>query len=342
MRIGANQNVGIGTNNPSARLDVRTTSSTQATFTRTGQSAVCTLFQSTADTYLSATNSGANLILATQDTERMRVDSSGNIGIGAASGGAALNIERAQDSLLDLNSTSTFNPLVQFKKAGTRFAYIQPTVNALNIAAESGTGNRLAFITGTTERMRVTDFGLTIGETTSTYKLNVVGGAASAGLRIRSGGNGGIPIIDAADTNGNGSFSIDAAGNMYLSSSYAQKASGTTWANPSDIRIKDNIVDYTKGLNELTQVNVKTWEYNGKANTTAGTKGLGVVADEIMQVLPETVDTYKTKLNVGDEIETDIKRFDATEITWLLVKAIQEQQEIITDLKSRIEILEAN
>jgi hypothetical protein len=69
--------VGIGTSSPGARLDVRTTSSTQATFTRTGQTAVCTLFQSSADTYLSATNSGANLILATQDTERARFNSTG-------------------------------------------------------------------------------------------------------------------------------------------------------------------------------------------------------------------------------------------------------------------------
>ena len=79
VTIDASQNVGIGTSSPGARLDVRTTSSTQATFTRTGQTAVCTLYQSTADTYLSATNSGANLILATQDTERMRLDSSGNL-----------------------------------------------------------------------------------------------------------------------------------------------------------------------------------------------------------------------------------------------------------------------
>ena len=79
MRIDSSGNVGIGTSSPGARLDVRTTSSTQATFTRTGQTAVCTLYQSTADTYLSATNSGANLILATQDTERMRLDSSGNL-----------------------------------------------------------------------------------------------------------------------------------------------------------------------------------------------------------------------------------------------------------------------
>jgi hypothetical protein len=78
MRIDSSGNVGIGTSSPAARLDVRTTSSTQATFTRTGQTAVCTLFQSASDSYLSATNSGASLILATQDTERGRFDSSGN------------------------------------------------------------------------------------------------------------------------------------------------------------------------------------------------------------------------------------------------------------------------
>ena len=37
---------------------------------------------------------------------------------------------------------------------------------------------------------------------------------------------------------------------------------------------------------------------------------------------------------------TEIKKFDATEITWLLVKTVQEQQTIINDLKARIETLE--
>ena len=89
MRIDSSGNVGIGTSSPGARLDVRTTLSTQATFTRTGQTAVCTLFQSTADTYLSATNSGANLILATQDTERMRISSTGIVTMNAYGAGAA-------------------------------------------------------------------------------------------------------------------------------------------------------------------------------------------------------------------------------------------------------------
>jgi hypothetical protein len=134
---------------------------------------------------------------------------------------------------------------------------------------------------------------------------------------------------------------LNAVGDLSILGANATKASGTTWANPSDVRLKDNIQPFTKGLNELLKVDVKTWEYNGKGGTVAGTKGLGVIADEVMQVLPDTVDTYSAKLNPDDEEEIDIKRFDATEITWLLVNSIKEQQALITDLQTRLAALEA-
>ena len=135
---------------------------------------------------------------------------------------------------------------------------------------------------------------------------------------------------------------LDSSGGLILAGSTAQKATGTTWSNPSDQRIKDNIRDYGKGITELMQIRVKEWEYNGKGGTVQGTKGLGVVADEIMMVLPDTVSTYDAKLNIEDEEVTAIKKFDATEITWLLVKTIQEQQAIITTLTDRITTLESN
>lgn len=128
---------------------------------------------------------------------------------------------------------------------------------------------------------------------------------------------------------------LDASGNLTINGATATKASGTTWANPSDILLKNNVQDFTKGIDELLQVNVKTWEYNGKGGTTLGTKGIGVIANEVENILPETVDTYRAKLNVDDEEEIDIKRFDATEITWLLVNAVKQ-------LKAEIEQLKGN
>jgi hypothetical protein len=124
---------------------------------------------------------------------------------------------------------------------------------------------------------------------------------------------------------------------LILVGSTAQKATGLTWSNPSDQRLKNNIRDYTKGIAELMQVRVCEWEFNGKGGTVAGTKGLGVIADEVMVVLPDTVGTYEAKLNADDEKVTDIKKFDATEITWLLVKTVQEQQALIESLKARLD-----
>jgi hypothetical protein len=147
---------------------------------------------------------------------------------------------------------------------------------------------------------------------------------------VRMGGSG-----------NNDGFVLDNGGNLQIFGGSATKSSGTTWANPSDQRIKDNIRDYNKGTAELMQVRVREWEYNGKGGTVEGTKGLGVVADEVMLVLPNTVDTYEAKLESDDEENTNIKRFDATEITWLLVKTVQQQQAVIENQQAMIEQLTA-
>ena len=142
-------------------------------------------------------------------------------------------------------------------------------------------------------------------------------------------------------TNSTVNMTLDTSGNLSISGSTATKASGTTWSNPSDQRLKDNIRDYEKGLVELMQVRVREWEYNGKGGTTEGLKGLGVVADEIETILPNTVETYEAKLEESDEEVTTIKKFDATEITWLLVNAVKELSAQNKELTQRIEALEA-
>ena len=142
-------------------------------------------------------------------------------------------------------------------------------------------------------------------------------------------------------TNNTQRMTIDSAGALILAGSTAQKASGTTWSNPSDVRIKKNIRDYEKGLNALMQVRVREWEYNGKAGTVNDSKNIGVIADEVEDVLPETVSTYTAKLNEDDENDSQIKKFDASEVTWLLVKSLQELKLENDSLKARIAALEA-
>jgi hypothetical protein len=133
---------------------------------------------------------------------------------------------------------------------------------------------------------------------------------------------------------------IDSSGGLILVGSTAQKATGTTWSNPSDQRLKTDIRDYTKGSAELMQVRVREWLYNGKGGTVDGMAGLGVIADEVMTVLPDTVETYEAFLEETDELPTAIKKFDATEITWLLVTSLQEALQKIETLEARVAALE--
>jgi hypothetical protein len=338
MRIGSTGNVGIGTTSSNRKLTVANASATSTTLlsnilTRlesNGSGADCSLqFSDTVTNSAGISMNQGNIVTTIAGGEVMRMTTAGNLGIG-----------RTPDQRLQIAAPTAveFDMFVGSTRTLTLYADATQTIVAAPTAVP------MTFRTSDTERMRITSAGeVTIGNTSSSdFQFNVAGGASKRGLRVRSGGNGGITILDVADTNGNSGMQLQANGNFILAASYAEKASGTTWANPSDSRIKKNVVEYTKGLAELSQVNVKSWEYNGKANTTDGLKGLGVIADEIMQVLPDTVTTYEAKLNAEDETTTDIKRFDATEITWLLVNAVKELKTELDIVKAELQTLKGN
>jgi trimeric autotransporter adhesin len=228
------------------------------------------------------------------------------------------------------------------------------TTTGLVTNADNSGSLQLATNNGTTAVTIDTSQNVGIGTTTPTKKVDIFNsGTTSTDLIIRNGTVGLLSFVDSGagytgtstnhpllfTTNSAERMRIDSAGALILTGSTAQKATGTTWSNPSDIRLKNNIQEYTKGLPELMQVNVKTWEYNGKGGTVKGTKGLGVVADEIKEVLPDTVDNYKAKLNADDAEDTDIKKFDATEITWLMLKSIQELKAELDATKAEVQAL---
>jgi hypothetical protein len=266
-----------------------------------------------------------------------------------------------------VNSLGITNP-VAFS-AGTVSLPSITTSGDTNTGAFFPAADTIAFAEGGAEAMRITSAGkILVGTTSDTgaagtgmsITSGVVGDLGQATLNLAGSGgdfrairfaSSGIHLLDITSSNPdaltirNSSdgeiFNINTSGNLIILGSTAQKASGTTWSNPSDTRLKDNKQNYTKGLEELLQINVKTWEWNGKAGTTEGTTGIGVIADEIEVLLPNTVDTYKAKLNKDDTEETDVKRFDATEITWLLLNSVKEQQEIIEQLKTRLTALES-
>ena len=231
--------------------------------------------------------------------------------IGFAEGGAeAMRID--SDGDVGINTTSVPTKLCVKKTDGGALSVTNPTILAVAESLSDGVGSSIGFGTGD-------------------WQFSAIIGFSDGGGTF----GGGLKFFTAADNSAwTERLRITNTGSLILAGSTAQKASGTTWSNPSDTRLKDNKQNYTKGLNELLQINVKTWEWNGKAGTTQGDVGIGVIADEIETILPNTIDTYKAKLNENDTEETDVKRFDATEITWLLLNSVKEQQVIIEQLKA--------
>jgi hypothetical protein len=112
-----------------------------------------------------------------------------------------------------------------------------------------------------------------------------------------------------AGTYTNGQVSInDADGFAYTSAPYsilhvngrATSSYSSTFTLTSDERLKKDILDYNKGLAEILQVQPKSYSFNGKANTIEGVKSIGVIAQEIKEVFPETVGTVNKRLNPED------------------------------------------
>ena len=109
----------------------------------------------------------------------------------------------------------------------------------------------------------------------------------------------------------------------------------TTFETTSDERIKKNIVDNNSGLDILNQIQVRNFEYrteeeivdfdNPKAAVVKkeGVQ-LGVIAQELEKVLPESVKTQST----------GVKTVDSDSFTWYLINAVKE-------LSTKVAALEA-
>ena len=101
----------------------------------------------------------------------------------------------------------------------------------------------------------------------------------------------------------------------------------------SDHRLKKNIVDAGSGLAKLANVKIRAFDWIEHDNHT----DFGVVAQELVTVAPEAV-------SAGDTGET-IERTWAVDTSTLvpaMIKAIQEQQALITQLQADVATLKGN
>ena len=154
--------------------------------------------------------------------------------------------------------------------------------------------------------------------------------AASERLRITSSGKVGIgttnPIYQ-----------------LQLSTNSAAKPSTSTWTITSDERVKTNIRPYKTGLEKLLQIKPKLYDYNGKAGFDVKDKNnIGIIAQEIKDIMPETVKKYNAKLNEEDKEDTELYNFDSHALTFALINSVKELNAKIENLETKIQTLKNN
>ncbi|MBD0257427.1 MAG: tail fiber domain-containing protein [Cytophagales bacterium] len=125
---------------------------------------------------------------------------------------------------------------------------------------------------------------------------------------------------------------------LQLSSDDAAKPGTSTWKVASDKRLKKDVTEFKDGMEVLRQVNPVWFKYTGEAGMPTGKSFVGVVAQDMQQVAPYTVETF-THLDAGGK-KTDYLNYDAGALTYILVNAVKEQQRAIDTKDERIKALE--
>lgn len=241
--------------------------------------------------------SNSHTSLWTNNIERLRITSTGNVGINTTNPGFKL----------DVNGT--------FRVTGASYFG-----TSTNLAANTYTNGTLTF-RGDYDDVRMiaqsSGYGGITWNTSSGDSMHLDGDMGYLGL-------GGVTSP---------SYQLE------LGTNSAAKPVSSLWTLVSDLRVKENIRDYTKGLNEVLQIEPKLFDYNGKAGFDKTKDNIGIIAQDMINILPETINTYKTKLNEDDAEKTELYNYDGHALTFALVNSIKELQQQINDLKTEIEIL---
>ena len=119
----------------------------------------------------------------------------------------------------------------------------------------------------------------------------------------------------------------------------AFKPGGGTWIAASDRRLKTNIISYEDGLDKLMLVKPVRFNYNKRSGFRDLDKQyIGVIAQDLNEVAPYMVEeqnfweqTKEDENGVEQIIEKGEKLFtvDPSAFTYMLINAVQEQQDMI-------------
>ena len=287
--------IGIGTTSPDEKLEVYQGNIKLGTATNTTSKLI---FERSAvdraEIYVGSSN---QLQFDLGGSERMRIDSSGNVGIG---------------------TTATANTRVYVRTAlATDVAYLadNSTNSGFKVKFNSGStailndfNAPLIFGTNDTERMRIDSSGNVLVGTTTTVGTGTEGVQIQTNGSIITGRNQTSDQIHHIFKNPNGTVGTIRTLN-----------NATSYVTSSDQRLKENIVDAPAGNIDAIRVRSFDWKADGTHQT------YGMVAQELVDVAPEAVSQGET--------EEDMWGVDYSKLVPMMIKEIQDLKAEVAALK---------
>ena len=311
---------------------------------------------SSVDAYYKGTGTGdsTDLRLFTSGVERVRISETGNVGIGVS----AFTAANPEKLLVDAGTTTSFNVI---SGKGSINNYLQ-----LNIQNRSATGSASSDVVATAnngnESIDFIDMGINssaytnvsapilagannaylystgndfvIGNGTAAKNLIFFNGGTATGneaMRIGSTGNVGIGTTTPADKLSVAGVLAPSADNLYTLGKNGARWSAVWSANgviqTSDLRLKTNIQPLNYGLKEVLRM--RPVRYHWK-DSPGGAAKIGLIAQEVMQLVPEVV--------VGDP-KKEMLGMNYAELVPVLINAIKEQQKEIDGIEAQIKNL---
>lgn len=142
-------------------------------------------------------------------------------------------------------------------------------------------------------------------------------------------------VFDAADSGGqmtpvNRWLGVLIGGIQVESGGQGYKAGGGMWADSSERRFKDEIEDYSAGLDVVTRLRPRSYTLNGTGpgHASGERRHVGLIADEAADIMPEIMGEWP----LGHE---SIATIDATAIVYALVNSVRELSDRVQNLEGR-------
>ena len=350
MRIHSSGNVGIGTTNPTS-------------FNSNADNLVINESGDFTGITLAADNDqGSNIYFADPDddnvggitynhtdnymnfrvngAERARITSVGDIGIGSSSPSSYNS--RAQDLVIKKTGSDVGISIVAEASSGTDYSS--------SVLFADGTGgtagyrgsieydhatDHIAIATAASERMRIDSSGsVSIGTTTTQAQLEVnkaADGSTSAPQFLIQGGASTYGAFHFLDSNAYHIQTNSASRDIEIICNTGGVNLGpgdTAFSSNSDENLKENIKPLNNVIDKIK--NYRCVEYNFKDDKNKNKK-IGFIAQDWQKDFSQVVNKNKQ----------DVLSIKYTETIPVLLKAIQEQQDMIQELKKEIEILKS-